>query len=92
VWVLREIPQGDLGLALSDHEMYNDQAFKDNGPCGISQSVREGAEDLRNAGFTGVRRDQNVLDIFRFGGGKLQALVRGLLQGVPLAMGRVQGP
>jgi hypothetical protein len=75
VRVLRQILQGDLGLALADHEVHDDQALEDNGPCGVAQSVREGSEYLRHAGFPRVCRDQDVLDILGLWGGELQVNV-----------------
>jgi hypothetical protein len=69
--VLRQILQGDLGLALAYHEMHNDHALEDNGPCRVAQAVREGSEDFCDAGFTRVRRDQDMLDILGFRGGQL---------------------
>jgi hypothetical protein len=71
VRVLRQILQSDLGLALADHEVYDDQALEDNGPCRVAQSIRQGPEDLCYAGFTCVCRDQDVLDILGLRGGEL---------------------
>lgn len=78
VWVLGQVLQCDLWLALSYHEMYDDQALEDNGPRGIAQSVRQGAEYLSDSSFAGVRRDQDVFDIFGLWGGKLHMRVRQL--------------
>jgi hypothetical protein len=67
VWILRQKLQCNLRLALSYHEVYNNQALEDDGPCRVAQAVREGAEDLGDASFTGMCRDEDVLDILRFG-------------------------
>jgi hypothetical protein len=86
VWVLGQVFQRDFGFALSYHEMYDDQALEDNGPCRVAQSVREGAKDLGDAGFSSMCRDQDVLDILGLWGGELQVNVRPLLA----ASGRLQ--
>jgi hypothetical protein len=69
--VLRQVLQGDLGLALSDHEMHDDQALEDNGPRRVAQAVLKGAKDLGDACFAGMRRDEDGLDILRLGGREL---------------------
>lgn len=81
MWVLSQVLQGDFGFALSYHEMYDYQALEDNGPCRVAQSVREGAKDLGDAGFSSVCRYQDMFDILGFRGGKLQVNVRPLLAG-----------
>ena len=73
--VLSQVLQGDFGLALSYHEMYDDQALEDNGPRRVAQSVREGAKDLGDAGFSSMCRYQDMLDILGFGRGKLHVLL-----------------
>ena len=61
--VLRQVLQGDLGLALSDHQVHDDQALEDNGPRRVAQAVLEGAKDLGDACFARMGRDEDVLDI-----------------------------
>lgn len=58
--------------------MHDDQALEDYGPCGIAQSVRQGAEYLSDTSFARMRRDQDMLDIFRLWGGELHMRVRQL--------------
>jgi hypothetical protein len=65
--ILRQKLQCNLRLALSYHEVYDDQALEYDGPCRVAQAVREGAEDLGDARFTGMCRDEDVLDILRLG-------------------------
>ena len=69
--VLRQVLQGDLGLALSDHKVHDDQALEDNGPRRVAQAVLEGAKDLGNACLARMRRDEDVLDILGLGGREL---------------------
>lgn len=72
VGILGEVLERDLGFALSDHHMHNDEALEDNGPSRVAQAVGEGAEDFGDACLACVRRDKNVLDIFGFGCGELR--------------------
>jgi hypothetical protein len=65
--ILRQKLQCNLGLALSYHEVYDDQALEYDGPCRVAQAVRKGAEDLSNTGFAGMCRDEDMFDILRFG-------------------------
>ena len=51
--------------------MHDDQALEDDGPCRVAQAVREGAEDLSDACFACMGRDEDVLDILGLGGRKL---------------------
>jgi hypothetical protein len=67
VRVLRQKLERNLGLSLSYHEMYDDQALEYDGPCRVAQSVRKGAEDLSDTSFAGMRRDEDVFDILGFG-------------------------
>jgi hypothetical protein len=60
---LGQILERDLWLALADHEVDDDEALEDNGPGRVAQAVGEGAEDLSDASFAGVRGDEYVLDI-----------------------------
>jgi hypothetical protein len=69
--ILRKILEGDFGLSLPYHKVYDNQALEDNSPCRVTQPVREGSKDLRNAGFTRVGRYQYMFDVLRFRGGKL---------------------
>jgi hypothetical protein len=69
--ILRKVLEGDFRLSLPYHEMYDDQALEDNGPCRVAQPVRKGSKDLCNAGFTRVGRYQNMFDVLRFRGGEL---------------------
>ena len=55
--------------------MHNDQALEDNGPRRVAQAVGEGAKYLRDAGFSRVRGDQDMLDVFGLWGGKLHVRV-----------------
>ena len=66
--VLCQVLQGDLGLALSDHKVHDDQALEDNGPRRVAQAVLEGAKDLGDACLARMRRDEDVLDILGLGG------------------------
>ena len=65
--VLGQVLKRDLGLALPYHQMHDDQALEDNGPRRVAQAVRQRAEDLGDAGLARMRRDEDVLDIFRLG-------------------------
>jgi len=40
-----------------------EKTFEDDSPCGISQAVMHGPEDLRDASFTRVSGDEEVVDI-----------------------------
>lgn len=71
VRVLRQVLECDLWLAFPYHEMDDNQTLEDNCPCRVAQAVREGAKDLSDACLAGMRRDQNVFDIFGLGRGKL---------------------
>lgn len=66
VRILRQVLERDFWLALSYHEMHDDQALEHDGPCGVAQAVREGAKDLGDACFAGMRRYKDMLDILRF--------------------------
>lgn len=72
VGVLGQVLERDLGLALADHEVHDDEALEDNGPGGVAEAVGQGAEDLSDAGLAGMRRDENVLDILGFGRRELE--------------------
>jgi hypothetical protein len=63
VRVLRQELECNLRLALSYHKMYENQALVYNRPCRVAQAVRKGAKDLSDASFTGMSRDENMLDI-----------------------------
>lgn len=69
--VLGQELEGDVGLALADHQMDDDQALVDNGPGRVAQAVGEGAEDLGDACLAGVGGDEDVLDILGLGRGEL---------------------
>lgn len=71
VRILGEVLERDLGLALPDHHMHDDEAFEDNGPCRVAQAVGESTKDLSDACLTGMRCDEDMLDIFGLGGGEL---------------------
>jgi hypothetical protein len=71
VRTLRQELERYFGLALAYHEVYNDQALEYDCPCRITKAVREGAEYLSHAGFTSMRRDEDMLDILGLGSGKL---------------------
>jgi hypothetical protein len=75
VRVLRQKLECNLGLALSYHKVHEDQALVYNCPCRVAQAVCKGAEDLSDASFTGMRRDEDMLDILRFGGCELHGRV-----------------
>jgi hypothetical protein len=70
-WVLRQVFQCDLRFALPYHEVYNDQTLEYDCPCRVAQPVGEGAKDLGDACFAGMRRDEDVLDILGLRGCKL---------------------
>lgn len=69
--VLSKILECDLGLSLSYHQVDDDQALENNGPCRVAQPVGKGSKDLCHASLAGVCGYQNVLDILGFWGGKL---------------------
>lgn len=69
--ILGQEPQCHLRFALSYHEMDDDQALEDNGPCRVAQTIGKGAEDLSDTCLAGMGRNQNVLDILGLGCGKL---------------------
>lgn len=62
-WALGQVLQGHLGLALADHQVHDDEALEDNGPCRVAQAVGEGAKDLGDSGLARVGCDEDVLDI-----------------------------
>lgn len=68
---LRKVLQGHIRLALTDHEVYDNQRLEDDGPGGVAQAVLQGAKDLGDASLAGVGSDQNVLDILALGGSEL---------------------
>ena len=47
--------------------MDGDQALEDDGPCRVSQSILERADDLGNARLASMRGDEDVFDVFRLG-------------------------
>lgn len=63
VGILGKKLERNLGLALPYHQMDNDKALEDNGPCRVAQTVGEGAEDFSDACFAGVCRNEDVFDI-----------------------------
>ena len=63
-WIVRKIPQGHIRFALPNHEMDDDQALKDNGPCRVSQSRLESPKDLGDPSLAGMSRNEDVLDVF----------------------------
>lgn len=69
--VLSQEVECDVGLALADHQVDNDQAFVDNGPCRVAEAVCQGAEDLAHTRLAGVGRNEDVLDIFGLWRGEL---------------------
>lgn len=71
--VLGQKLESDLGLALADHQVDDDQALVDDGPGRVAQAVGEGAEDFGDARLAGVGRDEDVLDILGLGRGKLSS-------------------
>lgn len=58
-----QICQGYIWRTFSDHDMNCEKTFEDDSPCGISQAVMHGPEDLRDASFTRVSGDEEVVDI-----------------------------
>lgn len=72
VWILRQKLECDLWLALSYHEMYNDEALEYDGPCRVAQAVCEGAKYLGDTCLTGMRCNQDMFDILGLGGCKLE--------------------
>jgi hypothetical protein len=69
---LGQVLQRDFGLPLAYHQVHNDEALEHNCPRRVAQAVRQGAEYLGDTCLTRVRRDEDVFDILRFGGGELQ--------------------
>ena len=69
--VLRQELEGNFGFALPDHQVHDNQALVDDGPGGVAEAVRQGAEDLADARFAGVGCDEDVLDILGLGRGEL---------------------
>jgi hypothetical protein len=60
---LRQELERYFGLALSYHEVYDNQALEYDCPCRVTKAVCQGAEDLSHASFTSMRRDEDMLDI-----------------------------
>lgn len=71
--VLSQEPEGDFGLALADHQVHDNQALVDDGPGGVAEAVRQGAEDLAHARLARVGCDEDVLDILGLGCGELSS-------------------
>jgi hypothetical protein len=62
--VSREVGQSHVRRALTNHEVDNDQALEDDGPCGIAQAGLQSAEDLSDAGLSSMCGNEDMLDIF----------------------------
>ena len=69
--VLSQEVERDVGLALADHQVDDDEAFVDNGPCRVAEAICQGAEDLAHARLAGMGRNEDVLDIFGLWRGEL---------------------
>ena len=63
--------QRSVQLPLPDHEMNHNQRLEHHRPCRFSNSNMQRSEDLCYACFAGMRRNKDILDIFRFRGRQL---------------------
>lgn len=59
--------KGNIRCAFTDQHVRGQQSLEDNGPCRVSHSVLQSAEDFGDTGFAGVGCDQEMLDVFRLG-------------------------
>lgn len=82
VAVLTEICQGDVGRALTNHQMHRDETLEYNRPCRIAKSILERADNFGYACFARVGSDENVLDVFGFG--RCVLLIQGMLASIAM--------
>lgn len=76
--MLRQIVERDIRLPLSYHQVDDYERLKDDSPGRVAQAILKRTEDLRDTGFSSMRCDEDVFDIFGFGRRKLQTVSRGL--------------
>jgi hypothetical protein len=74
--IQRQVLERNVLLALAHHQVHDNQALEDDGPCCVPETALEGPKNLRNPSFARVRRDKDMFDVFRFGRGKLGAVSR----------------
>jgi hypothetical protein len=65
--VLGEVGECHVGRALADHQVNRDQALEYNSPCRVAQSVLQCSEDLSDACFSRMSRDEDMLYVLRLG-------------------------
>ena len=51
--------------------MDDDERLEDDGPCRVPETLLKRTKDLCDTGFTRVRRNENVFDIFGLGRSQL---------------------
>lgn len=73
VSVLGDEGKRNIRSAFTDQDVRGQQTLEDYGPCRVSQSVLQSAEDLGDTGFAGMGCDQEVLDVFGLGRSILRA-------------------
>lgn len=79
--VFGHVLQRSVQLTLPDHDVDHNQGLEYDCPCRITKSQLHCSKDLCDTGLAGMRRNQDVLDIFGFGGRKLFG--RGAISTVP---------
>lgn len=62
--MLGEIGKRDVGRAFADHEVDDNQALKDSGPSRVLETILQDAKNLTDTGLVGMRRNEDVLNIF----------------------------
>lgn len=70
--LLCQIPERDVRLPLSYHQVDDYERLEDDSPRRVAQAILKDTEDLGDTGFSSVRCDEDMLDIFGFGRRELQ--------------------
>lgn len=73
--MFRQVCKCGVWRAFSDHEVYCDQALEDHSPGRVAQTELKRPEDFCHTSLTGMRRNEDVLDIFRLGRRRLVVVV-----------------
>ncbi len=66
--MLREVGESDFLGPLSNHQVDSQEALEHNGPCRVPQAIVHGPKYLAHASLSGVRSNQEMLDILCFWG------------------------
>ena len=71
VWVLCQVGESCVLIAIADHEVDGDKTFQDDGPGGLPEPEDKRAEDFGDAMLSGMSCDKKMLDVFCLRGSSL---------------------